>query len=76
MSGGGWSPDGQSNLLHGDTKSTTEGNYHIRTMKDSNGVFIAKIVGAPDSSPVTIAAAGAAEPSLQEVVDALKAKFG
>lgn len=76
MSGGGWSPDRQWNLLHGDTKSTTEGNYHIRTMKHSNGAFIAKIVGALDSSPVTIAAAGAAEPSLQEVVDAMKEKFG
>lgn len=76
MSGGGWSPDRQWNRLHGDTKSTTEGNYHIRTMKDSSGAFIAKIVGAPDLSPVTIAATGAAEPCLQEVVDALKAKFG
>lgn len=45
-------------------------------MKDSNGAFIAKIVGAADSLPVTIAMASAAEPSLQEVVDALKAKFG
>lgn len=65
-------------MLHGDTKSTKEGNYHIRTMKDSNGAFIAGIMGAPNSSPVTIAAAGAAgaaKPSLQEVVDALKAKF-
>lgn len=76
MSGDGWSPDRQWNLLHGDDKSTTDGNDQIKTMKDSKCTFIAKIVGALDSSPVTIAAVGAAELSLQEVVDALKAKFG
>ncbi len=41
-------------------------------MKDSKGTYIAKIVGALDSSPVTIAAAGAAESSFQNVVDELK----
>lgn len=54
MSGDGWSPDKQWDLVHGDTKSTTEGTYHTETMKDSNGAFIAKIVGAFDSSPVII----------------------
>lgn len=64
--------------MHGDGKSTTGGNYHIETMKDSSGKYIAKIAGAPDSSPVTIAEAskaGKAQPSFQDVVDTLKAKF-
>lgn len=37
LSGAGWSPYKQWNREHGDTKSTTEGTYHIKTMKDSKG---------------------------------------
>lgn len=62
--------------MHGDTKSSTGGTFHIETMKDTNGIYIAKIVGAPDSSPVTIAAADAAEPTLQDVVEKLRVEFG
>lgn len=75
LSGGLWTPDKQWNRMHGDGKSTTGGNYHIETMQDSSGKYIAKIAGAPDSSPVIIAAAGEAQPSFQGVVDGLKAKF-
>ena len=61
--------------MHGDGKSTTQGNYHMETMTDSSGKYIAKIVGAPDSSPVTIAEKGATKPSFTDVVDKLRAKF-
>lgn len=61
---------------HGDTKSTTGGAYHIETMKASDGTYIAKIQGAPDSSTVTIAAADAAEPSFSRYCrTSLKAHF-
>lgn len=42
--------------VHGDTKSITESAYHIETLRDSKCI---KIVGALDSLPVKIAAAGA-----------------
>lgn len=75
LSGGRWSPAKQWNRVHGDTKSSTGGAYHIETIKDSNDDYRAKVVGATDSSPVTIAEAGAAEPSFQDIVDKLKAYY-
>ena len=75
LSGGLWNPEKEWNRVHGDRKSIIDGKYHIETMKDSSGKYIAKIAGAPASSPVIIAEAGEAPPSFQDVVDGLKAKF-
>ena len=41
---------------------------------DSSSNYIAKTVGPPDSSPVTIAAVGEAQPSFEDVVNRLRAK--
>ena len=62
--------------VHGETKSITEGTYHTETPRDSKGIYIAKIVGALDSSPVTIAAAGAQRTLFRNVMDELKVKSG
>ena len=75
LGGGLWTPAKDWIRVHGDHKSTTGGSYHIETMKDSSGKYIAKIVGAPDPSPVIIAAAGEAQPSWNDVVRKLRAKF-
>ena len=42
---------------------------------DSSGYYIAKTVGTPESSPVTIAAVGEAQPSFEYVVNRLRVKF-
>ena len=72
MSGGKWAPAKQWNRVHGDGKSTTGGAYHIETMLDSGGNYIAKIVGASPAETVTIATKGSQEPSFQKIVDELK----
>lgn len=74
---GEWEPVGEFTRIHGDCKSTTGGKYHIEIMKSTEGKYIAKIVGAPDNSPVEIDDENATvEPSMARVASVLKAKFG
>lgn len=50
LSGGRWAPPRNWNRIHGNGKSTTGGQFHIETMKDSTGKYVAKIVGTTDES--------------------------
>jgi hypothetical protein len=46
LSGGLWDPSKTWNRVHGDTKSSVGGKYHIETMLDSRSIYIAKVVGS------------------------------
>lgn len=74
LSGGGWDPAKTWLRVHGDTKSSVGGAFHIETMKAANGDFNAKIVGADIQT--TVAPAGHAPPTLKEVAIALRAAAG
>ncbi|KAF5345013.1 hypothetical protein D9758_010432 [Tetrapyrgos nigripes] len=74
LSGGGWEPEKTWLRVHGDTKSSVKGVFHMETMKASNGDFKAKIVGA--NVETVVATAGSPPPTLPEVAAALKTAAG
>jgi hypothetical protein len=75
LSGGGWDPAKTWLRVHGDTKSSVAGKFHMETMLASNGDFNAKIVGADVQT--TVAPAGTKPPpTLPDVAAALRAKAG
>ncbi|KAK7452768.1 hypothetical protein VKT23_012169 [Stygiomarasmius scandens] len=74
LSGGGWSPEKTWLRVHGDTKSSVKGTFHMETMKASNGEFKAKIVGA--NVEAIVAAKGANPPTLKDVAAALRKAAG
>ena len=69
-----WGLAGKLVRAHGNGKASTGGKYHIETMRDSNGRYIAKIVGA-SGNIVTVAPAGSPEPSMADVVEKLKEEY-
>jgi hypothetical protein len=75
LSGGGWDPQRTWLRVHGDTKSSVGGKFHMETMLDANGRYIAKIVGA--NIQVVVAPAGTVPPpTLPQVAAALRAEAG
>ncbi|KAI4210729.1 MAG: hypothetical protein LQ351_006404 [Letrouitia transgressa] len=76
LSGGRWAPPKTWNRVHGNGKSSSEGQFHIETMKDSTGRYIAKIVGTADESVVVIDDGNSEnEPSFAEIISALQRKY-
>jgi len=74
LSGGGWDPAKTWLRVHGDTKSSVGGAFHMETMKASNGDFKAKLVGA--NVECVVATAGSTPPTLQAVAAALQTAAG
>lgn len=75
LSGGGWDPPRTWLRVHGDTKSSVGGKFHMETMLAANGDFIAKIVGA--NVQAIVAPAGThPPPTLPTVAAALRAAAG
>ena len=76
LSGGRWSPPRVWNRVHGNGKSSSGGQFHIETMKDTTGRCIAKIVGTEDESIVVIDDGSSVHgPSFAGIITALKAKY-
>ncbi|KIK64213.1 hypothetical protein GYMLUDRAFT_40503 [Collybiopsis luxurians FD-317 M1] len=65
LSGGGWVPAATWLRVHGDTKSSVKGKFHMETLKATNGECKAKIVGANVEIVV-------APPTLKRVAQALR----
>ncbi|KIK67528.1 hypothetical protein GYMLUDRAFT_238803 [Collybiopsis luxurians FD-317 M1] len=75
LSGGGWSPEKTWLRVHGDTKSSVKGKFHMDTMKASNGDFIARIVGA-DVQTIVAKAGTNPPPTLKQVAQELRTAAG
>jgi len=76
LSGGKWAPPRNWNRVHGNGKSTSGGQFHIETMKDSTGRYVAKIVGTNDESVVVIDDGNSVDgPSFVQVIAVLKEKY-
>ena len=77
LSGGRWAPPRNWNRIHGNGKSTSGGQFHIETMKDSTGKYVAKIVGTNDESVVVIDDGNSANgPSFAQIISVLRVKYG
>ena len=74
LSGGGWAPPKTWIRIHENGKSKRGGQFHIETMKDSTGRYVAKIVGISDGSVVIDEGNSANRPSFAQIVSVLKAK--
>ncbi|KAL9124524.1 MAG: hypothetical protein Q9217_006149, partial [Psora testacea] len=76
LNGGRWSPPRNWNRVNGNGKSTSGGQFHIETMKDITGRYIAKIVGTKDESIVVINEGNSVDgPSFAQIISVLKAKY-
>ncbi|KAL2051855.1 hypothetical protein ABVK25_007770 [Lepraria finkii] len=75
LSGGRWAPPRSWNRVHGNGKSVSGGQFHIETMKDSTGRYVAKIVGTNDGSVVIDEGNSADGPSFAQIISVLKAKY-
>jgi hypothetical protein len=75
LSGGRWAPPRGWNRVHGNGKSVSGGQFHIETMKDSTGRYVAKIVGTNDGSVVIDEGNSANGPSFAQIISVLKAKY-
>lgn len=76
VSGGTWDPPKPWNRIHGNGKSCSGGRFHIETMKDSAGRYLAKIVGTKDETVVVIDDGNSANgPSFAQVISVLKGKY-
>jgi len=75
LSGGGWSPKKTWLRVHGDTKSSVNGAFHMETMQASNGDYVAKLVGSAISN-IIVASAGSVPPTLPAVAAALRSAAG
>jgi len=75
LSGGRWAPPRSWNRVHGNGKSVSGGQFHIETMKDSTGKYVAKIVGTNDGIVVIDDGNSANGPSFAQIISVLKAEY-
>lgn len=73
LSGGGWDPKATWHRVHGDTKSSVGGAFHMETMLTSNGEHKIKLVSSAGSDTAIVPGP---DFSLPACVVALKAHLG